>query len=44
MDSLLDADAVATQPFFDKTVTFTAHDDSDIVEGAWNANRTIVTS
>lgn len=41
---LLDADAVATQPFFDKAVTATAHDDNDIVEEAWNANRTIVTS
>ena len=41
---LLDADAVATQPLFDKAVTATAHDDNEIVEEAWNANRTIVTS
>jgi hypothetical protein len=41
---LLDADAVATQSFFDKVVTATAHDDNDIVEEAWNGDRTIVTS
>ena len=41
---LLDPDAVATQSFFDKIVTTTARDDNDIVEEAWNGNRTIVTS
>lgn len=41
---LLDADAVATRPFFNKAVTATAHDDNYIVEEAWNANRKLVTS
>src|ERR1700693_5822955 len=41
---LVDADAVAALPFFDRAAKATAHDDPDIVREAWDQRRTIVTS
>jgi hypothetical protein len=41
---LVDADAVAAMPFFDRAAKATAHDDPDIVREAWDQRRTIVTS
>jgi hypothetical protein len=41
---LVDADAVASLPFFDRAKEAAAHDDPDIVSEAWDQCRTIVTS
>jgi hypothetical protein len=41
---LIDADAVAALPFFDRAVKAEAHNDPDIVKEAWEERRTIVTS
>jgi hypothetical protein len=41
---LVDADAVASVPFFSRAIKATAHDDPDIVREAWDLNQTIVTS
>ena len=41
---LVDADAVASLPFFDRAKEAVAHDDPDIVSEAWDQCRTIVTS
>jgi hypothetical protein len=41
---LVDADAQATIPLLDRAIPAAAHDDPDIVQEAWQKNRTIVTS
>jgi hypothetical protein len=41
---LVDADAVAALPFFDRALKALAHDDPDIVREAWDQRRKIVTS
>jgi hypothetical protein len=41
---LVDADAVASLPFFARAIEATAHDDPDIVREAWDHRRSIVTS
>lgn len=41
---LVDADAAAALPFFDRATKATAHADPDIVQEAWDERRTIVTS
>jgi hypothetical protein len=40
---LVDADARASLPFFDRAILAGAHEDPDIVQEAWDSNRTIVT-
>lgn len=41
---LIDADAVAALPFFERATKAVAHADVDIVREAWDESRTIVTS
>ena len=40
---LVDADAAAASPFFDRATLASAHEDPDIVQQAWQMKRTIVT-
>jgi hypothetical protein len=41
---LIDEDAQASLPFFDRAIKAAAHDDPDIVQEAWEKCQTIVTS
>lgn len=41
---LVDADAIAALPFYDRAAKAAAHEDPDIVRDAWEQRRTIVTS